>query len=67
MLITSGVATWEYYAYTTGAVPPLDPNNVLKEQFRLISFAMALLLTFRVQRCYERWREARDSMSSVVR
>ena len=47
-------------------LPRLLPH-AQKDSFRLVSFAMSLLLAFRLNRTYERWKEARASLSGVVR
>ena len=46
---------------------PLDPTGSLQLCFRYTSFAMSLLLAFRLNRTYERWKEARSSVAGVVR
>ncbi len=47
--------------------PLVDEHGVLQNSFRLTSFAMSLLLAFRLNRTYDRWKEARSSLSGVVR
>uniref|UniRef100_A0A7R9Z3M3 Uncharacterized protein n=1 Tax=Chlamydomonas euryale TaxID=1486919 RepID=A0A7R9Z3M3_9CHLO len=42
-----------------------DRHSILKDTFRSTSFAMSLLLAFRLNRTYERWRQARSSLASV--
>jgi hypothetical protein len=53
------------HVYTGMKIP--DPAGVLQTAYRLTSFAMSLLLAFRLNRTYERWKEARSSMAGVVR
>ena len=48
-------------------MPAIDENGVMHDSFRLTSFAMSLLLAFRLNRSYERWKDARSSLSGVVR
>jgi len=64
MVETAAIAIWEHYAFL-GVLPKLDSQNLLKDLFKLVSFAMSLLLAVRLQRCYERWKEA-QIFSSVV-
>ncbi|GAX76520.1 hypothetical protein CEUSTIGMA_g3966.t1 [Chlamydomonas eustigma] len=45
--------------------PLVDENGVLATGFKLVSFAMSLLLAFRVNRTYERWKEGRSSLAGV--
>ncbi len=63
MLVAIGAETFEMYQN----FPLIDEYGILKDSFRLISFAMSLLLAFRLNRTYERWKEARSSLSGVVR
>jgi hypothetical protein len=65
MVETATIGIWEYYAHN-GFLPKLDSENVMKDLFRLVSFAMSLLLAFRLQRSYDRWNLARQSISGVV-
>jgi putative membrane protein len=45
--------------------PLVDEYGILKDSFKLVSFAMSLLLAFRLNRTYERWKEGRSSLSGV--
>ena len=67
MVEASALAIWQVYhdSGDTG-LPTIDHVNLTKDLFRMSSFAMSLLLAFRVQRSYERWRDARQSIASVV-
>lgn len=42
-----------------------DSTNTSKEAFRLSSFVVALLLSFRVQRVFDRWWQARNGFAGV--
>ena len=66
MVETAAVVVWEHFSAEGNTVPPLDGHNMLRDLFRLVSFAMSLLLAFRLQRSYDRWRDARQSIASVV-
>ena len=66
MLVTAAVAVWEHFALAGEVVPEIDRENMLRDLFRLVNFAMSLLLAFRVQRSYDRWKDARQSIASVV-
>ena len=45
----------------------IDSIGALTQALRLTSFAMSLLLALRLNRTYERWKEARSSIAGVVR
>lgn len=53
---------FEYYW-----LPPFLPDLdlVILNSFRLITFLLALLLSFRVNRTYDRWWQARQGFSGV--
>lgn len=44
----------------------VDPDGILLRGFTLTSFAMALLLALRLNRTYERWKDAKVSITGVV-
>jgi hypothetical protein len=68
LAITSSVALWEYCASKPRSrIVFLDPEDTFFDMFRASSFAMSLLLAFRVQRTFERWKEASQGADGMVR
>lgn len=66
MLVSAGMAVYEYCRTTLGwGLPELDRNDIMYDTFRLASFAMALLLSLRVGRTYDRWWVARCGFAGV--
>lgn len=47
MLVTAAVAVYDHFAYGD-ELPQLDTDNLTKDLFRMSTFAMSLLLAFRV-------------------
>ncbi|KAG1666969.1 hypothetical protein FOA52_004252 [Chlamydomonas sp. UWO 241] len=65
MAITTMLVIWADITTRTEEPIEWDRHEVLKSTFRMTSFAMSLLLAFRINRTYDRWREARSSLSGV--
>lgn len=49
----------------TSAIPWKDEMTSIKTAFTMSSFTMSLLLSFRINQVYTRWKEARQSISGV--
>lgn len=66
MLVAVAMATWEQLRATCcPKLPAFDATNVSYNCFRLSSFAMSLLLAFRLRSCYDRWWQARCGFTGV--
>ena len=47
--------------------PPVPPQGVFQLSLFMVAFCMSLVLSTRVYRCYERWRDARAAVGGLVR
>ena len=60
LLISGALLVANRYGLTVA-----DTNNSFKTAFGFSTFAMSLLLAFRINRCYDRWWSARSSFGTV--